>query len=66
MFSVSNNASLPEISVHYEDMNDESIDSSSIILVFIGLFGLIGNVISLVTIFHSRLRKVGSFLENLL
>lgn len=38
--------------------DDESIDPSMVILMLIVPFGLVGNLISLVTIFHSRLRKV--------
>lgn len=46
---------------HGEALEEDGIDQSFIILLFIVPFGLIGNVISLVTIFHSRLRKVSCF-----
>lgn len=41
-----------------EELKSEGNDEYLIILPFIVLFGLCGNTISLIAIFHSRLRKV--------
>lgn len=44
-------------------IEDETVDLYVFILPAIVFFGLCGNTISLVTIFHTRLREVSSLLH---
>ncbi|CAI4227249.1 unnamed protein product [Auanema sp. JU1783] len=51
---------IPSPALPHEEEEDASVNEYKYILPIIVFFGLSGNIISLVTIFHSRLRRVGA------